>query len=136
MSGDHGWIILGVLALVLLLFLTIHSIATAARRASNRLALSRGRRTTNTVAREDLQRFVDRSTRRVLHEDTDEYGMPRQLVRVPMRFEEDVFAVRVHDTTTKKVTYLRVPPGMKSCHQAVAWTFDLPPEDFQPVKGT
>lgn len=44
--------------------------------------------------------------------------------------------VKVRDSTTKKVYVLRVPPFVKNCREAIAWTFGLSVEEYNPIKET
>jgi hypothetical protein len=80
---------------------------------------------------EEFQQFMRAAPKMVMHEDRDRNHRARMLVRVLMREEQDIWAVLVHDTTLSHVTYLRVPPDMKTCHEAVAWTFGMTPEEFR-----
>ena len=50
--------------------------------------------------------------------------------------EEPINLVKVKDTTTGKFYLLRVPPNIRTCREAVAWTFALQPEDYEPIKET
>ena len=50
--------------------------------------------------------------------------------------EEPLVMVKVKDSTTHKHYLLRVPPDMVSCKQAIAWTFDLDEDDYDPLKET
>ena len=56
-------------------------------------------------------------------------------------FEEPVCYVKVVNSTaepdgTFKDYYICVPPDMKSCKQAVAWTFGLEADDYNPGQET
>jgi hypothetical protein len=42
--------------------------------------------------------------------------------------------VQVHDTSTERIYYLRVPPTIQSAEEAVAWTFGLNPGEYRPVQ--
>jgi hypothetical protein len=74
-----------------------------------------------------LDRFMDEADVQVLDEDRDPGGL-RRLFRVPLPGDEDLVCVMVHCPSTGGRYLLRVPPAMKTCHQAVAWTagFDDP----------
>lgn len=63
----------------------------------------------------------------VLDEDEDRGG-PRRLLKVEIEDDEDLVVVDVRCPSTGHRFFLRVPPTMQSCHQAVAWTagFDDP----------
>jgi hypothetical protein len=60
--------------------------------------------------------------------DPTDPGGVRRLLRVPMVDDEDLVCVMVHCPSTGGRYLLRVPPKMKTCRQAVAWTagFDDP----------
>ncbi|QEH32436.1 Leucine Rich Repeat protein [Aquisphaera giovannonii] len=79
------------------------------------------------LERVGLERFLAEADADVLDEDTDPGG-PRRLLRVPMRGDEDLVAVLVHCPSTGGRYLLRVPPTMRTCRQAIAWTagFDDP----------
>ena len=85
------------------------------------------------LERVGIERFLDEVDARVLDEDRDPGGV-RRLLRVPLRGDEDLVCVMVHCPSTGGRYLLRVPPGMKTCRQAVAWTagFD-DPELYRPV---
>jgi hypothetical protein len=55
----------------------------------------------------------------------------------PNLFDEPLVLLKVINSTqeqdgTRKVYYLTVPPDMKTCKQAVAWTFGVEAEDYHP----
>jgi len=83
-----------------------------------------------------FQHFMRAAPKLVLHSDMDKWGMPRRLVRVPMRFEEDVHAVHLYDEGSRKTVYLRVPPSMRTCQEAVAWTFGMKPHEYDTHEET
>ena len=59
------------------------------------------------------------------------------LYTIPLnRGEEPLVYVQVEDTTTGKQYYLRVPPHIKTCKRAIAWTFGLEPDEYKPEKET
>lgn len=64
----------------------------------------------------------------------DEFGA---LYRVPRRYHEPLALVHVTNSTpepdgTRKRYFLRVPPDMKTAREAVAWTFGMPAEEYDP----
>lgn len=60
-----------------------------------------------------------------------------QLMRLHLgKSQEDIQVVKVRDTTTKQVYLLRVPLTVKTCREAVAWTFGLDLNEYDPVKET
>ena len=83
-----------------------------------------------------LERFLTEANAEVLDEDRD-IGGERKLLRVPMEGDEDLVCLLVHCPSTGGRYTLRVPPTMKTCRQAVAWTagFDKP-ELYQPLIET
>ena len=44
--------------------------------------------------------------------------------------------VKVKDSTTGEIYLLRVPPTMKTCKEAVAWTFGMTAEEYVLEKET
>lgn len=61
-----------------------------------------------------------------------------QLYRLALPLSEPILAVRVVNHTPEpdasfREFWLCVPPTMTTARQAVAWTFDLPAEDYDPV---
>ena len=79
------------------------------------------------LERVGIERFVDEADAQVLDEDRDPGGV-RRLLRVPMPEDENLVCVMVRCPSTGGRYLLRVPPSMKTCRQAVAWTagFDDP----------
>jgi hypothetical protein len=69
----------------------------------------------------------------ILDRDTDAGG-ERKLIRIPLDDDEDIYMVSVNCPSTAHHYVLRVPPFMRTCRQAVAWTagFDNP-DDYQPI---
>ncbi|HMF29967.1 MAG TPA: hypothetical protein VKK79_01030 [Candidatus Lokiarchaeia archaeon] len=51
-------------------------------------------------------------------------------------FETSFRILEVTDSTSKQKYFLRVPTTMRTCREAVAWTFRLRPEEYQPIKET
>ena len=81
-----------------------------------------------------LERFMLEAQAEVLDADHDAGGV-RKLLHVPLGEEEEpLVCVMVHCPSTGGRYLLRVPPNMKTCHQAVAWTagFD-DPKLYHPV---
>ncbi|HEY9684583.1 MAG TPA: hypothetical protein V6C86_23580 [Oculatellaceae cyanobacterium] len=70
--------------------------------------------------------------------DSDEYGT---LYKKPLLGDEPMVIVKVKNSTpepdgTFKHYYLRVPPYVTTARAAVAWTFDMKPEEYKPFKQT
>lgn len=88
------------------------------------------------IERIGFDRFLREAGAKVIHQDTDPGG-PRELLRVKLQGDEDLVCVSVRCPSTGRHYLIRVPPNMKTCHQAVAWTagFD-DPDDYQPVAET
>jgi hypothetical protein len=72
--------------------------------------------------------WVNDAGARTLH--LDEFG---QLIEVAAAVEP-IRAVRVTCPTTGRQYVLRVPPDMPTARAAVAWTFGLRSEDYQPAR--
>jgi hypothetical protein len=80
-----------------------------------------------------LDRYLDDSG--AVEVDADEYGV---LYKKVLPNDEPVVVVRVTNPTpeldgTHKFYFLRVPPHITSAHAAVAWTFNMKPEQYQPA---
>lgn len=69
----------------------------------------------------------------VLDRDQDAGG-ERTLIRVPFDDDEDLVAVLVKCPSTGGSYALRVPPHMRSCREAVAWTAGLNVNEYHPVQ--
>ena len=82
-------------------------------------------------------RYLEESGAELIHEDR--YG---KLYRKEIPGDEPLEMVRVENATpesdgSRKIYYLRVPPNTcKTAHEAVAWTFGLTPEQYQPIIET
>jgi len=83
-----------------------------------------------------MERFLFEADAEVLDEDRDAGG-ERKLLRVPMVGDEALVCVVVLCPSTSRQYILRVPPTMRTCHQAVAWTAGFEnPDDYRPVIET
>ena len=84
------------------------------------------------LERAGLAWFIEHSHAVVLDRDSDNGG-ERQLLQLPFDRGEEVVCVQVHCPSTGNQYVLRVPPSMRTCRQAVAWTagFD-DPDEYQP----
>lgn len=69
----------------------------------------------------------------ILDRDEDAGGQ-RQLVRVPFDDDEDLVAVVVRCPSTGGTYALRVPPHLRTCRDAVAWTAGLSASEYHPVQ--
>ncbi|OLS13698.1 MAG: hypothetical protein RBG13Loki_2698 [Promethearchaeota archaeon CR_4] len=69
-------------------------------------------------------RIIDRDRdARLISFDTGQVNAPYRLIRV-------------RDSTTGQFYLLRVPPRISTCHDAIAWTFSLRPDQYNPIKET
>jgi hypothetical protein len=48
--------------------------------------------------------------------------------------QEELYLLKCKDTSTERVYFLRVPPTVKNCKEAVAWTFSLNENSYSPEK--
>jgi len=70
--------------------------------------------------------------------DADETG---ELYRAEMGEDEPLCMVRVVDKSALpdgsfRAYWLRVPPNMQTAREAVAWTFEVAPDEYRPLKET
>lgn len=72
------------------------------------------------IERLGLDRFLTRAEAKII--DVDQDGK-RRLYRIALRRDEPIVAVRVQCPSTGQIYFLRVPPNIQTCRQAVAWTF-------------
>lgn len=73
-------------------------------------------------------KYIEAMGLKPIHED--ETG---QLYRAELQGDpEPLVMVRVIDTSTGRPYFLRVPPEMTTAKQAVAWTFDVKPQEYNP----
>lgn len=88
------------------------------------------------IERMGFDRFFLDAGAQKLDADRDTGG-PRELLRVPMTGDEDIVCLSCSCPSTARHYVLRVPPTMKTCHQAAAWMagFD-DPKLYKPVKET
>lgn len=88
------------------------------------------------IERMGFDRFMREAGAKRLDADRDPGG-PRELLRVPMQGDEDIVSLSVRCPSTGRHYLLRVPPTMKTCHQAAAWMagFD-DPSRYQPLQET
>jgi hypothetical protein len=88
------------------------------------------------IERVGFERFVREVKALVLDTDTDRGG-ERKLLRVNLDGDEPMVLVSIHCPSTGRQYLVRVPPTMRKCRQAVAWTagFDNP-DDYEPIAET
>jgi len=65
-------------------------------------------------------RFAREAKAKILDEDKDRGGT-RQLLFIDLREDEPLVGLSCHCPSTGRQYLLRVPPTMKTCHQAAAW---------------
>jgi hypothetical protein len=73
---------------------------------------------------------------KVLDADTDGAGQPRQLLHAQVGNGQPAAIVRVKCPSTGGEYRLHVPPDVRTCRDAVAWTFQLPASDYAPAVET
>ncbi|BAU91994.1 hypothetical protein MPPM_3389 [Methylorubrum populi] len=83
-----------------------------------------------------FETFMEAAEAEELDRDRDPGG-ERRLLRVELNGDEPLVCVSVGCPSTGRRYFLRVPPAMRTCHQAVAWTagFDDPAE-YDPLIET
>jgi hypothetical protein len=88
------------------------------------------------LERVGFERFMFGAGAAVVDRDRDAGG-ERQLLRVKLEGDEDLVCVSVNCPSTGRHYLLRVPPTMRTCRQAVAWTagFD-DPKLYEPLEET
>lgn len=88
------------------------------------------------------EKFLTRAKPKVLDEDK-KTGAILYRVEIPGENEEPLVVIKVKDGTpmkdkegneTRKEYFLRVPPTIKSCLEAVAWTFDMDPKEYAKIE--
>lgn len=86
------------------------------------------------IERHGLDRLLANTRPRCL--DVDQGGQ-RTLFRLRLSHDEPIVAVKVRCPSTGRVYFLRVPPDVRTCRHAVAWTFGFEKvEEYQPVIET
>lgn len=88
------------------------------------------------IERMGYLRFSEEVGAKKLDQDTDAGGV-RQLLRIEMNDDEPLVGLACRCPSTNRQYFLRVPPQMKTCHQAAAWMagFD-DPKRYKPVIET
>jgi hypothetical protein len=83
-----------------------------------------------------FQRFMEEAGADVIDRDRDAGG-DRQLLRLKLEGDEDLVCVSVSCPSTGRRYLLRVPPTMRTCRQAVAWTAGFnDPTRYNPLVET
>jgi hypothetical protein len=88
------------------------------------------------IERFGQSRFLMESGAKEIHRD--DFGI---LYRKEIPGDEALVMVKVVNATPEadgsfKDYFLRVPPSITRAHEAVAWTFDIPEDDYTPVLET
>jgi hypothetical protein len=72
------------------------------------------------IERMGYLRFASEANAKVLDQDHDAGG-PRQLLSIDLHEDEALVGLFCVCPSTRRQYFLRVPPTMKTCHQAAAW---------------
>jgi hypothetical protein len=72
------------------------------------------------IERMGYLKFAKEAGAKVLDKDQDRGG-GRQLLRIDLQEDEPLVGLSCHCPSPGRQYFLRVPPTMKSCHQAAAW---------------
>jgi hypothetical protein len=85
-----------------------------------------------------MDRVLESNNTTIIHKDKQKNQILFQIKGI---FDEPVSYVKVVNSTqepdgTYKDYYLCVPPTAKTCQQAVAWTFRLEEQEYQPEQET
>lgn len=83
------------------------------------------------IMRFGWNRFLKASEAEIIHTDGDS-----QLIKLPHVSKEDFMVVKVKDTSTSRMYILQIPPYVKTCKEAIAWTFFLEEEEYAPIVET
>ncbi|MFX1517893.1 MAG: DUF6745 domain-containing protein [Promethearchaeota archaeon] len=79
-----------------------------------------------------FKKFVEELGGTTIHNDGDS-----ELILLRIRKnEEPLMVVKVQDSTTKEIYILRVPPHVRTCKEAIAWTFSMDESEYNPVIET
>lgn len=88
------------------------------------------------MERMGIERFVAEAGGDLLDQDADAGG-ERTLRRIPLDGDEPVTAFVVRCPSTQAIYVLRVPPTMRTCREAAAWTFGYDsPDAYAPETET
>ena len=79
------------------------------------------------------QKFINQANPKILDTDKDSSGMARQLFKIDLKDDEPLIIVEVNCPSTNHKYLLRVPPAIKSCSEAVAWTFGMEIKNYIPL---
>jgi len=93
------------------------------------------------IERVGRERYISEGGAQIIHRDLDGLGHHRRLLLVPRLGDTPMVMVEVLNSTPEpdgsvKTYHLRVPPTMRTCQEAVAWTFNARSNDYAPVVET
>ncbi|MFX0033849.1 MAG: DUF6745 domain-containing protein [Candidatus Hodarchaeota archaeon] len=77
-----------------------------------------------------IKRFLKDLNAIIVHTEGT-YTLIRIIVE---RHGEPLTYIIVKDVSSRKYYILRVPPDIRTCKEALAWTFGLSPEEYNPTK--
>jgi len=78
------------------------------------------------------EKFVKELKCKTIHKDGE-----NELIMISLRKnEEPIFLVKVKDPSSQAYYMLRVPPNVRTCKEAIAWTFRLSSEEYNPIMET
>lgn len=88
------------------------------------------------IERMGYMRFAAEANASIINEDRDRGGR-RQLLKIDLREDEPLVGLFCKCPSTAREYFLRVPPGMSTCHQAAAWIAGFDDSSlYQPVIET
>jgi len=80
-----------------------------------------------------IKRFFDEMNPKVIHKDGESELLKFEWSSEYMGpFAEPLVMVKVIDSSTGEVYLLQVPPDVKTCREAVAWTFRMSEGEYRP----
>ncbi|HUY78509.1 MAG TPA: hypothetical protein VMV29_17185 [Ktedonobacterales bacterium] len=87
------------------------------------------------IERMGYEKFLQSAQAKTLDQDADPGG-ERRLLKIDLHSDEPLVCLAVRDPSTGRQYVLRVPPWMRSCHEAAAWIADYNPNRYHPVAET
>jgi len=86
----------------------------------------------NLLQRFGYEKFIGELKCKVINKNKD-----NELIMIPLsKGEEPIMLVKVKDPSTGLTHLLRVPPTVRTCREAVAWTFGMTSEEYNPIIET
>jgi hypothetical protein len=82
-----------------------------------------------------MERFIAETQPQELHRDVDGAEQPRRLLCIDTPNDPDrrVVVCEVRCPSTGSRYLLRVPPHIRRCDEAIAWTYGLEPSEYRPL---